>query len=132
MAFARIGEGEITTRAQIREPDYVMVLDPTLLADPTVNVVDGLKKDGILIANTKKRPEELGFEQKSVTVDATKIAVDILGVPITNTVMLGAFVAVTHEVKLSSVIEAIRERFSGELGEKNVRAVESIYKELIR
>lgn len=131
MAFARISEGEILTRTQIQRPDYVIVMDPSLLDDPTVKVTDGIKEDGILIANTSRRAEELGFKCKVFTVDATKIAFDILGAPIPNTAMLGAFAAVTGEIKLDSIKEVVRKHFPGELGEKNVKVVETIYKEMV-
>jgi pyruvate ferredoxin oxidoreductase gamma subunit len=132
MAFARIGEDEIVTRTQIQKPDYVIVMDPSLLGDPTVKVTDGLKEGGVLIANTSKPARELGFKCKVFTVDATKIALDILGAPIPNTAVLGAFAAATGEIKLDSIKEAIREQFPGEIGEKNVKVIETVYKEMIR
>lgn len=132
LAFTRISETPIMTRTQIRNPDYVVVLDPSLLTDPMVNVLEGLKDDSLIIANTSKTPQELGYKQKTITVNATKIALEILGAPITNTGMLGAFVAATRLLSLEVVKEVIRERFRGELGEKNIKVIEAVYNEVMR
>ncbi|ADG13987.1 pyruvate/ketoisovalerate oxidoreductase, gamma subunit [Methanocaldococcus infernus ME] len=125
-AFTRIDDKEILIRSQIYEPDYVVVLDPTLL--DSVNVLEGLKKDGAVIVNTVK---DLDLGYKVYTLDATKIALDVLGVPIVNTSMVGAFAGATKLVSLESVKKAILETFKGKLGEKNALAAEKAYNEII-
>ncbi len=128
MAFSRIDDRFIRRRCQIYEPDYIVVQDATLLE--TINVADGLKPDGKAIINTEKDKDQLKLKTKAeiYTTNATKIALDVLGVPIVNTAMLGAFAAVTKEVTLDSLKRAIEKRFSEKLAAKNVNAVEAAYK----
>ncbi len=128
MAFARIADRPIRIRSQIYEPDYVVVQDVTLL--DVVDVASGLKADGKIIINTDKPKEKLNLNTKAeiITIDATKIAMEVLGRPIVNTTMLGAFCGATKEVSLESLNKAISERFKGELGRKNLAAIETAYK----
>ncbi|GAG23944.1 unnamed protein product, partial [marine sediment metagenome] len=93
VAFIRIDSSRpIRVRAEIVEPDIVVVLDPSLLR--VVDVTSGLKASGILVVNTPKEPEEIikefGLKWSLATVDATEIARELLGVPIVNTAMIGA------------------------------------------
>jgi pyruvate ferredoxin oxidoreductase gamma subunit len=98
-----------------------------------VNVTDGLKNDGTLIVNTAKSPEEVkkdtGFKGTVATVDASRIAREELGVPITNTTMIGAAVKATGVVKIGSVKEPLKHRF-GRLAQRNINAMERAHKEL--
>jgi len=133
-AFARFSDEPILVRSQVYSPDYVVVLDSTLLQ--VIDVTEGMKKDGILIVNAVKKPEELtslrGF--KVATVDATGIALElkliVAGLPVLNTPMLGAFAAATGEIKLETVIETIREEWPGAIGEKNAEGAALAYKKL--
>ncbi len=127
MAFARIADRPIRIRSQIYEPDYVVVQDVTLLE--VVDVASGLKADGKIIINTDRPKENLKLktEAQVVTIDATKIAMEVLGRPIVNTTMLGAFCGATKEVGLESLNKAISERFKGELGRKNLAAIKTAY-----
>jgi 2-oxoacid:acceptor oxidoreductase gamma subunit (pyruvate/2-ketoisovalerate family) len=134
-AFARISDKPILVHSQIYNPDYVIVLDPVIYK--VVDVTEGLKKDGIIIMNTTKKPEELGLKDwRIATVDATGIALElnllVAGLPIVNTSIIGAFAKATGEVKLSSVLKAIKETWSGSAGEKNARAAELAYGQLIK
>lgn len=127
-AFTRLSEYPVRIRSHIYEPDYVIVQDATLIQ--SVNVISGLKDNGILIINTTENPEtfqRLETNAKIMTVDATKIAIDIIGRPIVNTVLLGAFAAATGEVSLEGIQKAVKERFSGPVGEKNSQAVQKAY-----
>lgn len=126
-AFARISDDFIRLRSQIYRPDYIVVQDATLL--DIIDVAKGLKKEGKAIINTERDPEELSIntEAEVHTVNATKVALEILGVPIVNTLMLGAFAAITKEVSLEALQQAIKKRFPPKLAEKNVRAVEVMY-----
>src|SRR5512135_3320719 len=92
MAFVRVSETPIRTREKVYHPDVVVVLDPSLLQ--IVNVETGLKEGGLVILNTKKSAAEVrketGIKARLALVDASKIAVETMRVPITNTTMLGA------------------------------------------
>jgi len=123
LAFARIDERPIRIRTQIYEPDCVVVLDPSLLT--SVNVTSGLKKGGKAVINTK---EDLRFPNAvTATVDATGVAMEVLGAPITNTAMLGAIARATGIVGLESVARAVKEYFPAKLADKNVNAVKAAY-----
>jgi pyruvate ferredoxin oxidoreductase gamma subunit len=130
-SFARISEEKIDVRQQVYRPDYVIVLDPTLMAN--VKVTEGLKDKGMIIVNTDKRPEELGLTGSFTvkTVDATELALKVLGKPFVNTAILGAFAAFTGEVSLEGLKQAVIERFEGKaaVAEKNQALVETVYNE---
>ena len=130
VAFCRIDNKKIQIRAAVFKPDVVLVLDPSLLR--LVNVGDGLKADGTLVTNTRFSPEEirkeLGLKMRLATVDATGIAKQELGVPITNTTMLGALLKVTDLVEKDSLIDSINKRF-GRLAARNIKAFERAYHE---
>jgi len=133
LAFNRIrASGVIRVRAEVTEPDIVLVLDPGLLA--VARVTAGLKERGALIINTKKNADtlfaEYGGKYRIVTVDATRIAHEVLGVPIVNTTMVGALLKVTDIVQMDSLIEPIKHRF-GRLADKNVAAMKRAYEEAI-
>ena len=129
LAFVRISAKQpIKIRAEIVAPDVVVVLDPTLLR--IVKVTSGLKEKGILVVNTKKSDDqirsEFGDECQLALVDATTIARELLGVPITNTTMIGALVKATGVVKLESLFEPLKQRF-GRLAERNAEAMNRAY-----
>jgi len=129
LAFVRIDSKEpIRVRAEITEPDVVVVLDPGLLR--IVNVTSGLNENGMLIINTKKSFKDIESEfkvaQKLAIIDATKIAREFLGVPIVNTSMVGALIRATGVVKLESLIEPLKHRF-GRLAERNISAMKKAY-----
>jgi len=133
LAFDRISDKEpIRIRAEITEPDIVVVLDLGLLR--IVNVTSGLKANGMVVVNTKKQPEqirqEFSINWSLATVDATKIARELLGVPIVNTSMVGALLRATGVVKLESLFEPLRQRF-GRLGERNINAMKKAFEETI-
>jgi pyruvate ferredoxin oxidoreductase gamma subunit len=131
-AFNRVDAKEaVRIRADINEPDHVIVLDPGLLGK--VNVTAGLKKGGYVIVNTRKTPQEIKSEFKIdypvATVNASKIARDVLGVNIVNTTMLGAVIKVTKVIDKQSIHEPINIRF-GRLGERNIKAMETGYEQV--
>ncbi|WP_292459613.1 pyruvate ferredoxin oxidoreductase subunit gamma [Methanothermococcus sp.] len=123
MAFTRIDDKKIRLRSQIYEPDYVVVQDPTLL--DTIDVTSGLKKGGKIVINTNKDIKLEGYD--TYTIDATDVALEVLGLPIVNTVILGAFTGVTGEVTIDSLKKAIMDTFPKKLGEKNAKAAEVAY-----
>jgi len=127
-AFLRFDDSPLREKTQIYSPDCVMVMDPALKRSREIYL--GLKEGGILILSTRKSVEELDPPPtigKLGCVDAISISMEILGSPITNSCMLGAFVATTGWLKLDSVLESIKETWSGEMGEKNLRAAEAGY-----
>ena len=131
VAFVRINCDEpIRVRAEVAEPDVVVVLDPSLLR--VVDVASGLKARGMLVVNSKKQPEqikkEFGFNGSLATVDATNIARELLGVTIVNTSMIGALLRTTGVVKLESLFGPLRQRF-GRLAERNIDAMKRAYEE---
>ena len=133
LAFDRISsEQPIRVRAEVAQPDVVVVLDPGLLR--IVNVTSGLKENGVLIINTKRSVQdiesELGTKWRLAIIDATKIARELLGVPITNTTMVGALIRTTGVVKLESLLEPLKQRFE-HLAEKNINAMKRAYEETL-
>jgi len=131
IAFNRIDKTHIKIKSSVYSPDYVVVLDPSLMR--IVNVTEGMKDGGTLIVNTPKTPdevkEELGFKGNVATVDAQRIAWDELGVPITNTTMLGAVIKVTGLVDIKSAHKPLENRF-GRLAAKNKKAMERAAREV--
>ena len=97
-----------------------------------VNVASGLKPNGMVIVNTKKSAKQIGKEfgisASIATVDATRIAREQLGVPITNTTMVGAVVRATGVVNLESLVVPLKDRF-GRLAERNINAMKRAYEE---
>lgn len=130
IAFSRVNDKPIRLRSKVYKPDVALVLDPSLLKilDPS----QGLKPEGLLILNTHKPMEEIrseiGYKGKMATVDADSIAREELGLPITNTTMLGALIRGTGIVKLDSIIAPLRARF-GRVAEKNEKALRRAFQE---
>ena len=130
-AYVRINKSDpIKVRAEVANPDIVVVLDSSLLS--IVKVTAGLKDDGIVVINTKKGAEqvkkEFNISQRVATVDANNIAREVLGVPITNTSMLGALIKATGVVEQESLTEPLKHRF-GRLAEKNINAMKKACEE---
>jgi len=136
-AYTRISDEPIYVHSSVTNPDVVIVIDPTLLG--TVNVTDGLEDDGVLLVNTDKSPadirKETGFKYGKVgTVDATKIALETLKIPMPNMPMLGAFLKVNNIVSIDEVSDKVRAKFIKKLGEEktkaNIEGIKRAYTEL--
>ncbi len=131
-AFIRVSDQPIRTREKVYHPDIVVVLDPSLPA--LVNVAEGLKEGGIVILNTdlseKEVREKFGLKSKLAMVDATKIALEVLGLPITNTTMLGALLRATGIVGKEALEEAMDKRF-GRIADKNKAALARAFEETV-
>ncbi len=128
-AFTRIDTKPITDRSEVVECDCAVVLDDTLFGAPVKN---GLKPGATVIINTTKDRSAFPVEGcKVVTVDATGLALEILGRPITNVPLLGALVAATGMVKLASLEEAIDDQLAPKLREKNKKLLNKTY-ELVK
>jgi 2-oxoacid:acceptor oxidoreductase gamma subunit (pyruvate/2-ketoisovalerate family) len=133
-AFTRISDEKIQIHSSIYEPDVVVVLDPTLLGPA---VAEGVQKKTKIIVNTDKSAKEvldiLGLKGiETWTVDATTLAINVLGRPITNTAMLGSVVKATGVVKLDSILQVVKERFDGKISELNAELVKKAYEEVKR
>lgn len=118
-SYCRIDKKFINIRTHVYEPDYLVILDPSLLN--AIDVTKGLKKNGVIVINSESKMKIKGY--KVFNVNASKIALDILGKAIVNTAMLGAFAKATKLVSLKNLEEAIKERFPKELAEKNIMAI---------
>lgn len=133
IAFTRISNVPIQIHCAVYNPDFVAVLDPTLLR--TVKVTDGLNMEsGCIIVNSKDSPAEVekilnADKVKVWTVSATEISIRILGRPITNTAMLGAVARATKVVDLETIEKMIKERFRVDIAEKNFAVVKEAYEE---
>lgn len=137
VAFARIAEpgDEFFVRQDIRQPDHLLVLDPTLLA--SAPVLSGLKPGGWVVVNTPEPPASLGLPSgyRVATVDAAGIAVrhglGSRSQPVVNTAILGAFVRATAVVELAALLEAIELEVPVKAGENRAAAAEAFEQALL-
>ncbi|PIV69870.1 MAG: pyruvate ferredoxin oxidoreductase [Euryarchaeota archaeon CG01_land_8_20_14_3_00_38_12] len=134
-AFTRIDSKPIRIKYQIYEPDFVVVLDSGLMK--TVNVLEGLKKNGLVLINMAKNPDEIKMKESLVrvaTVDATGIALKHkLGsrmAPIINTAILGAFAKASNVVKIATIMESIKE-IAPARKEENADAAKEAYENVM-
>ncbi|MFH1458569.1 MAG: 2-oxoacid:acceptor oxidoreductase family protein [Candidatus Omnitrophota bacterium] len=126
-AFVRIDSKPVRTRSQIYKPDYVLIVDSTLMRG--YNCFSGLKEEGVALIDGKPDLEipKLNAKQKAFVVPATEIALKTIGRPLGNTTLVGAFAAATGEIKLETLIEVIKARFSGKVQEGNIQAAQQGY-----
>ena len=123
-AFTKLDDKPIGNRSEIEKADYSIFLDDTLFSE---KAFEELKPDGKILLNTKKK-----FSDTSViTIDGDSIAEKYIGLPITNTILLGALAAVSGYVHLDDIIEAVRQTMPPKLYEKNIAAVKEAYKEAV-
>ena len=138
-AYNRISTKPITIHSNIYEPDYVVVVDDTLLE--SVDVTAGLKKTGAIVINTTKDNEYLkehlkGYEGEVYKIDARKISMETLGKYFPNTPMLAAIVKVskvmTDEDFLNDMQSSFKHKFAKkpEVIEGNMKAIEMALKEV--
>ncbi len=120
-AYNRISDTPIRIHSNIYEPDYVVVVDDTLLE--SVNVTAGLKEDGAIVINTTKSAEELtpllnGYSGKIYTIDARKISEEALGKYFPNTPMLAAIVKVSNVMEEDAFLNNMKESFAHKFAKK--------------
>jgi len=133
VSFCRIDDKEIRTREPILVPDALIVQDPTLFH--SMDVFQGLPDGGYVLINTTADYEALHIAGTMArfspghahTVPASDIAKAHVGRPLPNAALLGGFAAVTGQIHMDSVAEAIRRTFPGAVGEANVRAAWAAY-----
>lgn len=127
-AFCRIDDSPIRLHEEIREPDYLLVLDETL-ADAAF--ASGTKQGTAAIIATKKPPSDFATAAPAgarvLTVDAYAIAREILGAPFVNTIILGAFAKASGLVSLESLEKALKHRFNEQVAAKNYAAVKKCF-----
>ena len=138
-AYNRISDEPITVHSNIYNPDYVVVVDDTLLE--TVDVTSGLKEEGAIVINTTKDADYLnsvlkGYKGKIYTIDARKVSMETLGKYFPNTPMLAAIVKVsnimTDEEFLNDMQGSFKHKFAKkpEVIEGNMKALEMALKEI--
>ncbi len=132
-AYNRISDKPITIHSNIYEPDYVVVVDDTLLE--TVPVTAGLKNTGAIVINTTKNSEEIrgllkGYEGKVYKIDARKISEEALGRYFPNTPMLAAIVKVSKVMSDEELLNDMKGSFKHKFAKKpeviegNMKALE--------
>ena len=120
-AFNRISSDKIRVHSNIYHPDFVVVVDETLL--DSVDVTAGLKKEGAIIVNTAKSSDMImehlnGYEGRVFTVDARKISMDTLGKNFPNSPMLAAAVAVSRVMPREKFITEMRASYEHKFAKK--------------
>jgi len=144
-AFARLDQEAIIVREHIYQPNFIIIQDASLLA--SVDVLFGADKKTIVMVNTGKSPTEIFKTIKAQkiqsfvpnasnikTIDATKIALQIFGKNLMNTIILGAFAKISGHISLKSLHLAIAEKFSSkgkDIISKNQTAAEQAYRSII-
>jgi pyruvate ferredoxin oxidoreductase gamma subunit len=124
-AFCRIDDRPITIRSQVYNPDYVVVMDSTMLELP--DIYSGAKESSLFVINSGKQPELLEKVQTKV-YDATGLALEVMGKPIVNTAMVGFFAAATGLVSMKSLKQSLESVFSGKVLELNQKIIEEAEK----
>jgi 2-oxoacid:acceptor oxidoreductase gamma subunit (pyruvate/2-ketoisovalerate family) len=131
-AFIRIADRPIRIRHMIYQPDLVLVLDPSILR--MIDVTAGLKEDGTLVTNTRydgaALKKTLGITHRLAVVNATQIALEVLGLPITNTTMLGSLLSAKPLIDPAALTGPFQRRF-GRLADKNRNAMQRAFQETV-
>lgn len=135
-AYTRISDKAINIHSGVTNPEVVVVIDSTLL---TPEVLEGLSDSGILVVNSSELPSEIRKRLKRkggkvAAVDATKIALETVKIPMPNTPMLGALLKVTPIVSLEALKAKIKDKFLKKIGEEkttaNLEAIKRAYNEV--
>ncbi|MDR1952533.1 MAG: 2-oxoacid:acceptor oxidoreductase family protein [Elusimicrobiota bacterium] len=138
-SFNRVSDDPITIHSGVINPQYVVILDPTLME--TVDVTEGVGKDGKVIVNTSFSAEEiaklLGIDKSQIcVVNASQIAVETIGRDIPNTPMLGALVKVVGSLDINGVLEDTKNKLSVKFAKKpeviegNLASIKRAYDEV--
>ena len=138
-AYNRISDEKITIHSNIYDPDYVVVVDDSLLE--CVDVTAGLKETGAIVINTTKTPDEVrpllkGYKGKVCTIDAKTISIETLGKYFPNTPMLAAIIKVSgimdEQVFLDDMVESFKHKFAKkpEVIDGNMKALELALQEV--
>jgi pyruvate ferredoxin oxidoreductase gamma subunit len=133
MSFCRIDDKEIRLREPVQKPDALIIQDPTLLH--SVDVFGGLNPNGYILINSRRRFDELGIAEfvagfpahHVCDLGATELAMKHVGRPLPNAALLGGFAAISGQLHMDSVAQAIMQKFPGPVGEANVAAAREAY-----
>lgn len=133
-SYVRLSANEDLVRSneQVYGPHFVSVLDPSLLGE--IDVAAGIPRGGWLIVNTTLNQQDIQsiVNRKDInvaTIDATRIALDVLGRNITNTIILGALIRISNLFTMDELSDAIMRRFKGEVAAKNIQAIKQAIEE---
>lgn len=138
-AYNRISADKIRVHSNIYDPDYVVVVDETLLE--SVDVTNGLNKEGAIVVNTSKSPDEVrkhlnGYEGGVYTIDAHRISVAALGKYFPNSPMLAAIVAISGVVDRATFLKEMENSYKHKFAKKpeviegNMKALKMVLQEL--
>ena len=138
-AYNRISDTVIRVHSNIYDPQYVVVVDESLLE--TIDVTAGLKKEGGILINTAKAKEEImpllrGYEGKVYTIDAKKVSMEAMGAYFPNTPMLAAIVKVADIMEqdrfLAEMEASFKHKFAGkpEVIAGNMKALTMAFEEV--
>jgi len=130
VAFTKISDQFIRNRQQIYKPDFIIVQDPSLIN--VIDVLEGADQDTTIIVNSSNQDICSNYKAKVYCVPVLDIALKIIGKPIINTSMLGAFAKIYGQIGLTSIKKAIKINLGKKLGQelidKNIKALEEAYK----
>jgi len=127
LGFTRIDDRKITDRSAVRDCDYVVVLDETLM-NPSITA--GLKPGGKVVLNTTCANKYSNTAFPIIGIDATRLTNEILGKPITNTAMLGALIAASGLIQLESALKALEQEMSPKLARLNGEVARQAYAQI--
>lgn len=133
MAFCRIDDREIRLREPVIDPDALIIQDPTLLHQ--VDLFKGLPAKGYIVINSTRGFDEIGLAEfarlhdpaRLCTVPATELALKHVNRPVPNAALLGAFAALSGQIRLDSLVAAIRDKFPRAIADANVAAASEAY-----
>jgi 2-oxoacid:acceptor oxidoreductase gamma subunit (pyruvate/2-ketoisovalerate family) len=130
-AFARFDDRPIREKTQIYTPDCLIIIDSRLIRSP--GIFEGIKPEGILVLNAPHPLQENPHRNLKTIgmINATEVGLKEIGLPATNTCMLGAFAKTTGWVELKSLIRSLNEYFEGEMLKKNIRCIEKGFEEVV-
>ena len=138
VAFCRIDDRPIRTHEPVMEPDALIVQDVTLIHQ--VDLLAGLSSDAYVLLNTSRSLDALGLGDLSrrfhpdrlCTCPATELALAQTGRPMPNAALVAGFAALTGQISLTAVEQALRQRFAGPTGERNVAAADAAFGHVTR
>ncbi|MEZ5534935.1 MAG: 2-oxoacid:acceptor oxidoreductase family protein [Thiolinea sp.] len=133
MAFCRIDDKEIRLREPVLHPDALIIQDPGLLHQ--VNLFEELAEHGYILVNSNHSLATLGLdeflahhpEEQIRVIPASDIARQYIGRPLPNAALLGGFAALTGLLKMASLEDAIRSKFSGQIAAQNIAAAQAAF-----
>lgn len=125
LAYTKIDDQKIHDRSEVIACDYVVVMDETLI---TPTIINSVKDNATFIINSNNPARhEILKNHKVVAIDATSLALEVLGRPITNTAMYGALVAVSGLVSMDSALSSIQHEMKPALVKKNCEIIKRAF-----